>query len=253
MFVASFLGLVAAGLWDIMVTGGHPQPVIAPPPLGNAAGAIGVWLFMRAFASGCTAMTGVEAVSNGVGAFKEPVIDQAHKTLTIICLVLGLLLAGIAAVARFYHLGAMDQTKPDYQSVLSQLAAAIAGHGIIYYIAMTSLLAVLSLSANTSFVGFPRLCRIVAQDGYLPRAFAVADRRLVFSVGIFVLMVTAGGLLILFGGITDRLIPLFAIGAFLTLLLEPDRYGGALAAAGARQCRDGWLSMPLAALRRSPR
>ena len=220
VFVISFLGLIAVGLWNILTTGGHPHPLVTPPALPTPTGAIGVWLFMRAFASGCTAMTGVEAVSNGVSAFKEPVIEQAHKTLTIICLVLGLLLAGIAVVAHFYGLAAMDQTKPDYRSVLSQLTAAIAGHGVIFYVAMASLLAVLSLSANTSFVGFPRLCRIVAQDGYLPRAFAVADRRLVFSVGIFVLTATAGGLLILFGGITDRLIPLFAIGAFLTFSMS---------------------------------
>lgn len=220
VFVVSFIGLIAYGLWNILATGGHPQPVVAPPPLAATAGTISVWLFMRAFTSGCTAMTGVEAVSNGVGAFKEPVVEQAHRTLTIICLVLGLLLAGIATVAHFYALGAMDQTQPDYQSVLSQLTAAIAGRGVIYYVSMASLLAVLCLSANTSFVGFPRLCRIVAQDGYLPRAFAVSDRRLVFSVGIIVLAVLAGGLLILFGGITDRLIPLFAIGAFLTFSLS---------------------------------
>ena len=219
-FAVSFVGLVCVGLFDIAVTGGHPQPVVPPPPLGEATGALGVWLFMRAFASGCTAMTGVEAVSNGAGAFKEPVIEQAHKTLTVICLVLGILLAGIATLAHFYGLSAMDQTKPEYQSVLSQLTGAIAGRGVIYYIAMTSLLAVLCLSANTSFVGFPRLCRIVAEDGFLPRSFAVADRRLVFSTGLFVLATTAGGLLIAFGGITDRLIPLFAIGAFLTFSMS---------------------------------
>jgi amino acid transporter len=220
VFIVSFLGLIGAGLWHIVMAGGHPQPVVAPRPLANATEAMGVWLFMRAFASGCTAMTGVEAVSNGVGAFRQPVVPQAHKTLTVICLVLGLLLAGIAAVAHFYGLAAMDQTKPDYQSVLSQLTGAIVGHGVIYYVAMASLLAVLSLSANTSFVDFPRLCRIVASDGFLPRSFAVADRRLVFSVGILVLALTAGGLLILFGGITDRLIPLFAIGAFLTFSMS---------------------------------
>ena len=175
---------------------------------------------LRAFAAGCTAMTGVEAVSNGVGAFKEPVIKNAHRTLTVICLTLGLLLAGIAAVAHAYGLGAMDQTKPDYQSVLSQLAAAIVGRGAFYYVAMGSVLAVLCLSANTSFVGFPRLCRLVAQAGFLPRRFAVADRRLVFSIGIAFLTVTAGLLLIAFGGITDRLIPLFAIGAFLTFTMS---------------------------------
>ena len=219
-FIMSFLGLVAVGLWHVVATGGHPVPVIAPPPIAQTTEIMGIWLFMRAFASGCTAMTGVEAVSNGVGSFKQPVVDHAHRTLTIICLVLGLLLAGIAAVAHAYGLGAMDQTKPDYQSVLSQLAGAVAGRGVVYSVAMASLLAVLSLSANTSFVGFPRLCRVVAADGFLPRSFAVADRRLVFSVGIAVLTVTAGGLLVAFGGITDRLIPLFAIGAFLTFSMS---------------------------------
>ncbi len=114
----------------------------------------------------------------------------------------------------------MGQTEPGYQSVLSQFTAAIVGHGTIYYVAMASVLAILCLSANTSFVGFPRVCKLVAQDGFLPRSFAVADRRLVFSVGIGFLTVTAGALLIVFGGITDRLIPLFAIGAFLTFALS---------------------------------
>lgn len=165
-------------------------------------------------------MTGVEAVSNGVGTFRAPVVAQAHRTLTIICVTLGLLLAGIAAIANAYGLGAMDQTQPGYQSVLSQLTAAIVGHGATYYVAMASVLAVLCLSANTSFVGFPRVCKLVAEDGFLPRSFAVADRRLVFSVGIGFLTVTAAGLLVVFGGITDRLIPLFAIGAFLTFSLS---------------------------------
>lgn len=220
LFIASFLALLAIGLFRLAVSGGHPHPLVAPPPVPRATEAIGLWLFLRAFASGCTAMTGVEAVSNGVGALKEPVTRQAHLTLTVICLVLGLLLIGIALVARGYGLAAMDQTQPGYQSVLSQLAAAIVGRGAFYYVAMASLLAVLCLSANTSFVGFPRLCRLVALDGYLPRSFAQADRRLVFSVGILFLAVTAGGLLVLFGGITDKLIPLFAIGAFLTFTMS---------------------------------
>ncbi len=101
-------------------------------------------------------MTGVEAVSNGVGTFTEPVVRNAWRTLTFICATLGLLLAGIAATARAYGIGAMDQTRSGYQSVLSQLAGAIAGHGTVYYVAMASVLAVLCLSANTSFVGFPR-------------------------------------------------------------------------------------------------
>ncbi len=220
VFVVSFLGLVGLGLWRVIAGAGHVVPIVAPPQLAQGSEAVGLWLLLRAFAAGCTAMTGVEAVSNGVGAFKEPVIKNAHRTLTVICLTLGLLLAGIAAVAHAYGLGAMDQTKPDYQSVLSQLAAAIVGRGVFYYVAMASVLAVLCLSANTSFVGFPRLARLVAQDGFLPRRFAMADRRLVFSIGIAFLTVTAGLLLVAFGGITDRLIPLFAIGAFLTFTMS---------------------------------
>jgi hypothetical protein len=114
----------------------------------------------------------------------------------------------------------MDQTKPGYQSVLSQLAAALVGRGTFYYVAICSLLAVLTLSANTSFVDFPRLCRLIAQDHFLPAAFAAVGRRLVFSVGILFLTMATGLLLIVFRGITDRLIPLFAIGAFLAFTLS---------------------------------
>jgi Amino acid permease len=178
------------------------------------------WLLVRAFASGCTAMTGVEAVSNGVSAFREPTVEHAHRTLMAIVLILGLLLAVIAYLAQAYGVGAMDQTQPNYQSVLSQLAGAIVGRGVIYFVAIGSLLAILCLSANTSFCDFPRLCRLVAQDAYLPRAFAIPGRRLVYSVGILWLAATSGLLLSVFGGITDRLIPLFAVGAFTAFTLS---------------------------------
>jgi amino acid transporter len=220
LFLVSFLAIIGYGLVQLVVSGGAPQPVVPPRPLSRETEALSVWLFMRAFAAGCTAMTGVEAVSNGVDAFREPVVREARSTLTVICLSLGLLLIGIAVIAHGYRIGAMDQTEPGYQSVMSQLAAAIAGRGALYYVAMTSLLAILCLSANTSFVAFPRICRLVALDDYLPRSFAVSDRRLVYSVGVIVLTVTGAGLLIVFGGITDRLIPLFAIGAFLTFTLS---------------------------------
>lgn len=218
LFLASFLALIAVGLFRLAA--GHAAPVVPPPPLRPAQESVSLWLLLRAFAAGCTAMTGIEAVSNGVGAFREPVVREAHRTLSIICLALGLLLAGIAVIAHSYGLGAMDQTEAGYQSVLSQLTGAIAGRGTVYYIAMGSLLAVLCLSANTSFVGFPRLCCLLALDDYLPRSFAMTDRRLVLSVGVVFLTVTGGGLLILFGGITDRLIPLFAVGAFLTFTMS---------------------------------
>ncbi|HEY3777176.1 MAG TPA: amino acid permease [Rhizomicrobium sp.] len=220
LFVASFLFVIGFGIAKALAAGGDPRPLIAPAPLATSGEAVGAWLLLRAFASGCTAMTGVEAVSNGMSAFKKPIVPRAHATLSVIVGALAVLLAGIAWLAHTYHIGAMDQTKAGYRSVLSQLAGAVLGNGTLYYIALSSALAVLVLSANTSFTGFPRLCRLVAQDGYLPHPFSVAGRRLVFTVGIFYLAGTAAGLLIVFGGITDRLIPLFAIGAFLTFTLS---------------------------------
>ena len=135
-------------------------------------------------------------------------------------MILGILLGGIAYLATSYGIMAMDQTQPGYQSVLSQLVGAVAGRGAFYYVAIASALGILCLSANTSFVGFPRMCRLVAQDEFLPRPFATAGRRLVYSVGIIYLAITAGLLLTLFDGVTDRLIPLFAIGAFLTFTMS---------------------------------
>ncbi|SCB58493.1 Amino acid transporter [Rhizobium aethiopicum] len=219
VFIVCFLGAIGYGLIEILM-GERPSPVVPPPPLGPVAQGATIWLLMHAFASGCTAMTGVEAVSNGMGSFRQPVMRNAYITLTVIVVILGLLLGGIAAIATVFEIGAMDQTKEGYQSVLSQLIAAIAGHGSFYYIAMASLLSVLCLSANTSFVGFPRLCQMVAADGYLPKAFAQPGRRLVFTAGIIFLSGCAALLLTVFGGITDHLIPLFAIGAFLTFTIS---------------------------------
>lgn len=165
-------------------------------------------------------MTGVEAVSNGMSAFKEPATRYGRRTLTVIVACLGLFLVGITYLTKAYGILAMDQARAGYQSVLSQLARAVVGNGLFYNITIGSLLCVLTLSANTSFVDFPRLCRMVAQDGFLPQPFAVAGRRLVFSMGILYLAIAAGILLVVFRGITDRLIPLFAIGAFLTFTMS---------------------------------
>jgi hypothetical protein len=165
-------------------------------------------------------MTGVEAVSNGVGAFREPTVKNAHRTLTVIVVVLAALLGGIAYLSHAYRVGAMRQDEPGYQSVLSQLAMAVVGRGWFYYVTIGSVLCTLCLSANTSFVGFPRLSRLIAQDDFLPRGFAVVGRRLVYSVGILFLAAAAGLLLVVFRGITDRLIPLFAVGAFAAFTLS---------------------------------
>jgi amino acid transporter len=220
LFMASFLAILVIGIGKALFAGGHPQPLVAPAALPPIAGAASLWLLLRAFASGCTAMTGVEAVSNGMSAFREPRVRRGRQTLAAIVGVLAVLLAGIAYLATAYRVGAMDETRAGYRSVLAQLAGAVVGRGLFYDVAIGSVLCVLALSANTSFVAFPRLCRMVAEDGYLPHPFAIAGRRLVFSVGILYLAACSGLLLVVFGGITDRLIPLFAIGAFATFTLS---------------------------------
>ena len=220
LFIVSLFFIVAMGAWATWTSGGHPTPVVAPPSSGTQAGTLTVWLVLRAFAAGCTAMTGVEAVSNGVSAFKEPTVKYAHRTLAAICAVLGVLLLGIATLAHAYGVMAMDETGDNYQSVVSQLVGAVWGRDWVYFVTIASVLAVLCLSANTSFVGFPRLCRQVASDGYLPKAFAIPGRRLVYTAGVLFLTIGAGALLAAFGGITDRLIPLFAVGAFLSFTLS---------------------------------
>lgn len=220
LFIACLLGAIALGLLKAALAGGHPAPVVRPHPLKIAGGLAGTWLILQSFSSGCTAMTGVEAVSNGVRAFREPTVRSAQRTLSAIIGILILMLAGIAWLARVYHIGATDPGLPGYESLLSQLLGAVAGRGWFYYVSIASILAVLALSANTAFADFPRLCQIVADDGYLPHAFASRGRRLVFSYGIYVLALLAGTLLTIFGGVTDRLIPLFAIGAFLAFTLS---------------------------------
>jgi len=220
LFVGTMLVTLLLGLGKTLAAGGHPLPVVAPPHLPLPIAAVSIWLLLKAFSSGCTAMTGVEAISNGVKAFREPLVKSAQRALTAIIAILIVLLAGIAFLVRAYHIGATDPGMAGYQSVLSQLTAAVAGQGVFYYVTMGSILLVLALSANTAFADFPRLGRALAEDGYLPQGFALLGRRLVYSEGIWVLAVLCASLLILFGGVTDRLIPLFAVGAFLAFTLS---------------------------------
>lgn len=220
LFVGCLLAAIALGLLKTALSGGRPVPVVVPPRLPIKAAAPALWLLLQSFSSGCTAMTGVEAVSNGVKAFREPVVASARRTLTIIIGTLTVLLAGIAYLVRAYDIGATDPGQPGYESVLSMLLAAVAGKGVFYYVSIGAILLILALSANTAFADFPRLCRAIAQNGYLPHSLATRGRRLVYSQGIYVLALLAGLLLILFGGVTDRLIPLFAVGAFLAFTLS---------------------------------
>ena len=158
---------------------------MAVPRLPPATATLTLWLLAKVFASGCTAMTGVEAVSNGVMAFRDPTTVNAKRTLTVIIALLIVLLLGIAFMCQAYGIGATDPEGSSYQSVLSQLTTAVAGRGIFYYVTIASILLVLSLSANTAFADFPRLTRAVALNDYLPHLFALRGRRLLYSAGVY--------------------------------------------------------------------
>ena len=189
----------------------HP---VAAATGGSGLALVTPWLLLRAFASGCAALTGVEAVSNAVPIFRPPTVRNAQMTLTCLVVILAFLLVGVAFVCRSYGIVATAPGQPGYESILSQVVSAVMGRGPFYYTTMLAVITVLCLSANTSFAGFPRVCRVLALDGYLPAEFAHRGSRLVYSSGIVVLTLLAGALLIGFSGLTDRLIPLFAVGAF---------------------------------------
>jgi amino acid transporter len=221
LFVGTLLTLIAVGMWKTVATGGHPMPVApVPPPLPATVGALGTWMLLKAFASGCAAMTGVEAVSNGVMAFGEPRVKRAQRTLTVIIGILMVLLFGIAYLAKAYRVMPMEPDATGYQSLLSLLVTVVFGRGWFYFLTMGSVLLALALSANTAFADFPRLTRAIATHDYLPHVFILRGRRLLYSHGIYALTGFTAVILILFGGVTDRLIPLYAIGAFLAFTLS---------------------------------
>jgi amino acid transporter len=220
LFVGTLLILIVGGVTRVVLSGGHPVPVTPLPAPGSVTAGVSFWLLLKVFASGCTALTGVEAVSNGVKAFREPGVKNAQRTLTVIIFILAVLLAGISYLVKAYGIAATDPGRPGYQSVLSMLLSAVFGKGIFYYLTIVSILLVLSLSANTAFADFPRLCRAIAQNNYLPHVFGYRGRRLVYTYGIAVLAMLTALLLVLFSGVTDRLIPLYAVGAFLAFTLS---------------------------------
>jgi amino acid transporter len=220
LFTGTLLIVIAVGAWDVLGSGGHPHPVTSLPPLPAATATLSLWLLLKVFSSGCTAMTGVEAVSNGVMAFRDDTRRNAKLTLTIIIVLLAALLAGIALLCRAYGIAATNPEAPGYESVLSMLTRAVMGHGTFYYVTIGSVLLVLALSANTAFADFPRLTRVIALDDYMPHVFLLRGRRLLYSWGIYVLVALTALLLIIFHGVTDRLIPLFAVGAFMAFTLS---------------------------------
>jgi amino acid transporter len=220
LFTGTLLIVIAVGAWHVFHTGGHPHSVTTLPPIPATTAIFSWWLILKVFSSGCTAMTGVEAVSNGVMAFRDDARKNAKITLTVVIVLLAVLLLGIALLCRSYGIAATDPEGPGYESVLSMLTRAVMGHGWFYYVTIGSVLLVLALSANTAFADFPRLTRAIALDDYMPHVFLLRGRRLLYSWGIYVLVALTALLLIIFGGVTDRLIPLYAIGAFMAFTLS---------------------------------
>jgi amino acid transporter len=183
---------------------------------GGVAQAAGLLLLARAFSSGAVALTGVEAISNGVPAFRAPESRNAARTLVWMAGILGVGFLGISVLA--HRLG---PTVSEDETVLSQLGGAVFGRGsVAYYALQFTTFAILILAANTAFADFPRVSSIIASDGYLPRQLANRGDRLVFSNGILVLAAVAGTLIVAFGGITTALIPLYAVGVFTGFTLS---------------------------------
>ncbi len=221
LFVGSLLFAIAVGVYRVYASGGHPVALAPMPvPLPATMSYLSLWLLLKAFSNGCAAMTGVEAVSNGVMAFREPRAKNAQRALTIIIGTLIILLFGTAWLAKKYGIMAMDPGLPGYQSLLSLIVMAVFGRGWVYFTTMGCVFLALALSANTAFADFPRLTRAIAMHDYLPHVFILRGRRLLFSHGIYALTGLTAVILIMFGGVTDRLISLYAIGAFLAFTLS---------------------------------
>jgi amino acid transporter len=175
-----------------------------------------IWLFARAYAAGCTALTGVEAISNGVTAFKPPVSDNAAKTMTSMVLLLGTMFLGITYLSNHYHLGHSDAMAESLLSMLGHKIYGTSGLGKAAYFAQQFFTtAILSLAANTSYADFPRLAALHARDGFLPRQFTSQGDRLVFSNGIIILSVASAILIVLFNAHETHLLDLYALGVFI--------------------------------------
>ena len=211
VFIATFAVLVGVGLYRTLR--GDLQPL--PAHAAEASTALTWFLMLRAFSSGCTALTGVEAISNGVPAFKPPESRNASITMGWMAGILGGLFLGITVLA-----WALRVTPVADETVVSQIARALFGTGLFYYLVQASTMLILVLAANTSFADFPRLSSLLSRDRYAPRQFGTLGDRLVFSNGILVLGGFAALLLVVFRGETHALIPLYAVGVFLSFTLS---------------------------------
>ena len=212
LFLATYLPMLAYGAVRLWIEGPTPLTAVTVPA---AVSPLTFFLILHAFATGCTALTGVEAISNGVPAFKPPQARNAGQTLIVMALLMGTLFVGSIGLTQFLGVVAGPN-----ETILSALARRLLGDGFFYLVIQFTTLLILAVAANTSFADFPRVAAIVAGDGFLPRQLRGLGDRLVFTNGIVLLAVAAGILIVFFNGDTHALIPLFAIGAFLAFTLS---------------------------------
>jgi amino acid transporter len=214
-FVAIAFALLILGAARLLSGTLVAVPVQAMPAIEGGTQALTLFLLLRAFSSGCAALTGVEVIANGITAFKKPEADNAGKTLIAMVALLATMFLGITFLAYALHV-----TPTEEETVLSQIGRHVFGDGPFYLALQAATMLVLVLAANSSFAGFPRLAAILAHDRYLPRQLASLGDRLVFNNGIAALAFLASGLIVVFGGETHRLIPLYAAGVFLAFTLS---------------------------------
>ncbi len=211
LFLGCYLVMIAYGLYSVVLEGPGNLPATAP----SALVPVSLVLLLHTFASGCTALTGVEAISNGIPAFKPPSTRNAQKTLIVMAVLMGILFAGTIGLTQYFAVVAGTN-----ETILSALARRILNTGPLYYLVQIATLLILSVAANTSFNGFPRLSSVLARDRYLPNQFVHLGDRLVFSNGIMILSLLTGILIVVFRGDSHALVPLFAIGAFMAFTLS---------------------------------
>jgi amino acid transporter len=219
LFVGSALLMIAIGLFRVVVLGEHAPPPSPLPGAPDLPQALGILLILKAFASGSVALTGTEAIANGVPAFKPPESRNAATTLTAMAILLGVLFIGITFVADSFGVVPIDE--PAKKTVISQVAALIYGDGsAAFYLFQTFTALILFLAANTSYAAFPRLAAILAEDGFMPRQFGFRGDRLAFTLGIVILSLVAISLLVFFQGDTHALIPLYSVGVFVSFTIS---------------------------------
>lgn len=214
-FLAVMLGLILTGGVRVMLGGVEPVPPIDPLPTFDT-GMVTTFILLTAFANGCTALTGVEAVADGVPLFKDPADKVAARTLVMMASLGVTMFVGLTFLAHAYQV-----VPSESETVVSQLARGVfGGRNLFYYAVQAATMLILILAANTAFAGFPTLASIVARDRYMPRQFANLGDKLAFSNGIVALSLGAAALIIIFGGDQHRLIPLYMIGVFLSFTLS---------------------------------